>query len=64
MKASVDKDTCISCGLCVDVCPRVFSMEEEDGKAVAKDMEVPPDIQTSCRDAAQQCPVEAIRIME
>ena len=63
MKALVNKDTCIGCGLCVDVCPQVFSMEQ-DGKAVAKDMSVPLDIEASCRDAAQQCPVEAIEITE
>jgi len=37
---------------------------EQDGKAVAKDALVPPDIEASCRDAAQQCPVEAIKITE
>ena len=63
MKATVDKDMCIGCGLCVDVCPQVFSMEQ-DGKAVAKDTLVPPDTEASCRDAAQQCPVEAIKITE
>jgi len=63
MKVLVDKGSCIGCGLCVDVCSQVFSMEQ-DGKAVAKDALVPPDIEASCRDAAQQCPVEAIKITE
>ena len=63
MKAIVDKDTCIGCCLCVELCPQVFSMEQ-DGKAVAKDMLVPLDTEASCRDAAQQCHVEAIKITE
>jgi len=63
MKAVVDKDTCISCGLCVDVCPQIFSVEQ-DGKAAAKNTVVPSDTEASCRDAAQQCPVEAIKITE
>ena len=27
MKAFVDENTCISCGLCEGVCPEVFSLE-------------------------------------
>lgn len=63
MKAIVDKDTCISCGLCVDVCPQVFSMDQDE-KAEAQDTVVPLNAEASCRDAAQQCPVEAIKITE
>jgi len=62
MKAVVDKDICIGCGLCVEICPQVFLMEQ-DSKAKAKDDLVPLDMQAFCRDAAQQCPVEAIKIM-
>lgn len=27
MKAVVDKETCIGCGLCPSICPEVFSMD-------------------------------------
>ena len=33
MKANVDKDTCIGCGLCPSICEAVFEMDD-DGKAV------------------------------
>jgi ferredoxin len=60
MKAIVDKDLCIGCGLCVEVCPEVFEMN--DDKAEAKVNPVPPEVEETCRDAAGQCPVEAIKI--
>jgi ferredoxin len=62
MKASVDKDLCIGCGLCAEICPAVFQMD--DDHAVAKVETVPPEAEDACRDAAQQCPVEAIKIEE
>ena len=61
MKAIVDKDLCIECGLCHDLCPEVFQIGD-DGKAIAKADEIPDEVKASCRDAAQQCPTEAIKI--
>lgn len=61
MKAVVDHETCIGCGLCVDVCPAVFEMNA-DGKAEAKGDIVPVDSEAECREAADQCPVDAILI--
>ncbi len=60
MKAIVDKETCIGCTLCVQVCPEVFRMEGD--KATAYVDPVPQGVEDKCRDAAQQCPVEAIKI--
>lgn len=62
MKTTVDKDLCLGCGLCVDLCPEVFQMDED--KAIAKVEQVPAGCEDACRDAAQQCPVEAIKIDE
>jgi ferredoxin len=62
MKAIVDEETCIGCGLCAETCPEVFEME--DDKARVKMDEVPGNLTDSCREAAENCPVEAIRIEE
>ena len=63
MKASVDKDLCFGCGLCVEVCPEVFEMDD-DNKAQAKVDPVPPEAEGSCREAVNQCPESAIKIEE
>lgn len=62
MKATVDKDVCTGCGLCSDDCPEVF--EIDDDVAVVIGDVVPEGAEDSCRDAAENCPVEAITIEE
>lgn len=61
MKAHVDKDTCIGCGLCTSICPEVFSMDD-DGKAVAISGDVPTDNQDAAKEAEESCPVSAITV--
>ncbi|MDI6762242.1 MAG: ferredoxin [Thermodesulfobacteriota bacterium] len=60
MKVTVDEETCIGCEVCVDTCPEVFEMA--DDKARVKANEVPKDVVESCREAAENCSVEAIQI--
>ena len=62
MRAVVDPNTCIGCTLCVQLCPEVFKME--DDKAVAYIEPVPEQIKETCKQAAQECPVNAITIEE
>lgn len=63
MKAFVDKDKCIGCGLCADLCPEVFRLDD-DGTATAIDTEIPEDAEDAAKEAAAQCPAEAITIEE
>ena len=60
MKAIVDPDICIGCTLCVPTCPQVFRMEGD--KAVAYVDMVPKDVEDTCRQATDECPVTAIII--
>ncbi|CEP80231.1 ferredoxin [Paraclostridium sordellii] len=61
MKAFVDKDVCIGCGACTGICPEIFEMED-DGLAVAKDGEVPAELEESAVEAQDGCPVSAITV--
>ncbi len=61
MKATVDRDTCIGCGVCPSVCPEVFEMDDEN-IAIVKVDEVPAELEDSAKEAEEACPVEAIRV--
>ncbi len=61
MKAAVDKDLCIGCGVCQEICPDIFSMDADD-KAVAVAGEIPADRLADAMNAKDSCPVEAITI--
>lgn len=61
MKAHVDKDTCIGCGLCPSVCPEVFEMNGE-GKAEEIVEKVPESAADTAKEARDSCPVNAIEV--
>jgi ferredoxin len=62
MKTKVDSDICIGCGLCVEICPEVYEME--DDLAVAIVDVVPKELESACKEAEEQCPVTAITTEE
>lgn len=59
MNTHVEKDECISCGVCPSLCPEVFEFDD-DGLAVAKVEEVPEDLEDLVQEAAESCPTSAI----
>lgn len=54
MAVKIDKETCIGCGACVDVCP-VTALSMEDGKAHCDEGTC-----IDCGACISTCPVEAI----
>ena len=61
MKATVDPDLCTGCEVCVDTCPEVFEMNDDDLAVTIVDV-VPADAEESAQEAADDCPAEAITI--
>lgn len=60
MKVVIDEDLCTGCGLCAESCPDVYEMK--DDKAIVKVDPLPDNIVDSAKDAASNCPVEAIKV--
>lgn len=55
--AIVNEETCIGCGLCVQLCPKVFAMQD-NGKSKA--IEPAGDEEGNIQGAIDACPVQAI----
>ncbi|MFP4170914.1 MAG: ferredoxin [Methanomassiliicoccales archaeon] len=72
LKVFVDQEECSQCGLCYeDECPEVF--EEDDGlcRIVEEyrtsepiEGEVPDSLKDCVKNAAEQCPTDAIEVVE
>lgn len=56
-KLVVDKDTCIGCGTCVALSPKVFKLDD-DGKAEVIDQNA--DTPENIQNAIDSCAVSAI----
>jgi ferredoxin len=61
MKAVVDPDLCIGCGLCEETCPEVFRLGE-DGIAHVIDEDPPAETYADIQEAAEICPTAAITV--
>ena len=59
MKATVDDQRCRGHGVCLTICPEVFTLTD-DGYAVAQEGEVPAELEAEVADAVQSCPEQAI----
>lgn len=61
MKATLDRDGCISCELCTEICPEVFRMAD-DGIAEVWQENVPADCEDKATEAQDSCPVSVIAV--
>ncbi|MEW5953665.1 MAG: ferredoxin [Bacillota bacterium] len=60
MLMEVDQDLCISCGACIDICPEVFTWNDDDKAEAVTDV-ISPDVDEQAREAAESCPTDAIK---
>ena len=65
MKFKVNSETCICCGACAAICEDVFAISDEEGYAVAKDVEVTDEeVKEQAVEAMESCPTSAIEEAE
>ena len=59
MRVWVDDGTCRGHGMCLTLCPEVFSLTD-DGYAEAITSDVPTELEAATREAIECCPEQAI----
>ena len=60
-KVVLDMDECVACGTCVEICPEVFKMDDEnDTVEVILPTGGPEDL---IQEAIDSCPVQCIDLM-
>ncbi len=57
---AVDPDLCIGCGLCAEICPEVFEMNDEGLAEVIEGADC--EDAGCCEEAADSCPTDAISL--
>lgn len=63
MKVRVDEGVCAGFGVCLGISPEMFELHE-DGYAIVRLAEAPPELEDKMRQAVDQCPSGAISIIE
>lgn len=60
MKAEVDQSGCIGCGLCTQICPSAFRLNDAGVAEVYAP--ITPELIASTQEAAASCPVSVIHV--
>lgn len=69
MNVTIDRDGCIECGACADVCPKVFVVENGEKARIADEYQQDSpasgavsdeELMKCTKQAADDCPVDVI----
>lgn len=62
MKATIDRSSCICCGVCADTCPEVFRLADDGFAEICG--EITPLNEAVALEAQDNCPVGVIQIFD
>jgi ferredoxin len=63
LKVVINKPACCGYGVCADICPEVYKLDE-NGIVYVDDEIVPDGHESAAREGAEACPQSALAIVE
>jgi len=63
VRPEIDESLCIGDGICVDICPEVFEMRDDNLAHVINE-DPGPELHAQVNEAADACPTSAIAVHE
>ena len=63
MRPEIDESLCIGDAICVDICPEVFELRDDNLAHVINE-DPSPNLEDRVREAADACPTSAITVRE
>ena len=62
LKVVIDKPACCGYGLCAEICPTVFKLDEH-GMVYVDDPLVPEGLEAEAQEGADSCPQAALKLV-
>ena len=62
-KVRINHDECLGDGVCEDICPEVFHVEDDD-LAYVNEEAITPELEEKIQEAIDECPNGAIQWVE
>ena len=62
MIVRIDRDLCTTCASCTQICPEIFVLADDNIKVRIGAKPVPRQSEKACREAVEECPIEAIAV--
>lgn len=62
LKVVIDKPACCGYGLCAEICPSVFKLDEH-GMVYVDDPLVPAGLEAEAQEGADSCPQSALKLV-
>ncbi|WP_062343207.1 ferredoxin [Novosphingobium sp. CCH12-A3] len=63
LKVVIDKPACCGYGVCAEICPEVYKLDE-NGIVYVDDEIVPEGLEDRAREGAEACPQAALAVVE
>lgn len=60
MTVKINLDDCIGCGVCMQICPQIFGLDEIAGKATLTCGDAPQNEEDAVKEAIDSCPIGCI----